>query len=1039
MTELAHGARWLILIGRRRRFCDAGGMRIRREAGCRPRWRAVAALWLAVWLSASGQGFQARNWQMAHGLSDNTVTALAQTTDGCLWVGTMKGLVRFDGSRFTRAEEAGGGEPPDFPVIGLLTDPRGNLWIASESGRITEFAGDQFRVRYRPLGTPPNQPPPPARLPVVETWRNPDAVFALDRAGGIWAMVRSGNVLRFQDTGDAAVVSFTALPPGRVRGLIGDDAGRVWLLKGTNLCVFEEGRWSDSGAAGIGAAGSLLCAAGERGVWVSETGADPARARLIQYQADDGWKVSELPIPTTPAHPPVSAMLQDHHGRMWLGKVWGGLYRQSGEADWERVRATGPLSKATVRCLFEDRRGSFWAGTAGQGLIQVLPEAISMVLLPPEAADVHVTTVCAGRDGALWLGTDKGLYRGGQRGSAPPSFVPELGGEGVHSVIEDRRTNLWVGMRGGIFLREGSGFRRVLRLPEAQGGILALYEDADGNTWAGGFRGILLRRSGRDPEAQFQRQASDPGLSICGFCEDERGRLWLASKRRGVGLWGLEDGRITPAAPLWGDLNLVARAVVRDTDSAIWIGTQGSGLWRWNNNRLQQLTTADGLPDDTIVGLALDDQDNLWMTSPSGIIGCSRRQLAEYTRGQSAPLLCLRLGLEEGMANRECTGSGQPVITRAPDGRFWVATMAGAAGFSPEVLSRMPPGTQARVQEVSADGVSLRAENQVFRVPAGVRRFEFRYAASEFLYPNALRFRYRLDGVDSGWVEAGAARAAAYGPLRPGEYQFRLMAGGAEGVWREAKLPVTLRVIPRFWETGWFQTLVIGALVSLVIGGVAWEGRRRARQRLRRLETQQAVEEARARIARDLHDDLGSAITEIVQLGDLATEQTLRSRLETMTGLVRRLSVKVDEIVWTMSSHNDTLPNLAGYISSHAQEFFSHSNIKCRLDVGKNLPALEVSSQTRHNVFLAVKEALNNVTKHSGAREARVRVHYEREILRVIIEDDGCGFAPVAVTRGAGLRNMRERLRAVNGQAEVISHPAGGTQVVFTLRLRPAR
>jgi ligand-binding sensor domain-containing protein/signal transduction histidine kinase len=1018
----------------------ARGDQPKRLTRARRRLCAVVAFWLVSWLTAAGQGFQVRSWHMANGLPDSTVTALAQTPDGYLWVGTAKGLARFDGTSFSRAETAGETALQDPSIVGLQTDHQGNLWIESESGLITQFAEGRFHTRYVPAGSPASRGTLPARLPVVQTWRTPDSVFALDNAGRVWAVTRTGSVLRFDDAGRPTVVPLKELPAGRVRGLANDEAGRVWLLKGTDVCVFEEGRWSGSGAVGIGVDGSLLCPAGERGFWTSEVSSSRARAQLVEYSSEEGWKVSWLPIPTTPAHPPVSAMLQDHHGRMWLAKVWGGLSVQLGEGEWTRVQETGPLSKGTVRCLLEDRQGSLWVGTVEQGLSQVLPLAVEMVLLPPEAADVHVTTVWAAQDGALWMGTDKGLYRGNQRGSSQARAVEGLGQESVYSVLEDARTNLWVGTRSGLFLREGSGFKRVLKLPETDGGVLALYKDRAGNTWAGGFHGLLLRRRGDAVGVAFESQGSESTVAICCFTENEQGQIWMASKRRGLGLWRLDGKQLTPASAPFSALDLIARSVVCDAEGALWVGTQGAGLFRWSNNRLQRYTTADGLPDDMIVGLATDDQGNLWMTSPSGIIGCSRRQLAEYTRGQNPPLLCLRLGLEEGLANRECTGSGQPLLARGPDGRLWAATMVGAAGFSPEVLGRMAPTAEVHVEGLSVDGVELRPEAPAFRATASARRFEFRYAAPEFVFPNALRFRYRLDGLDTHWVEAGSARLAAYGPLRPGEYQFRVMVGGADGVWREAKMPTALRVVPRFWQTGWFQVLVLATSLGAVMAGVMLQGRRQARRRLQRLEAQQAVEGVRRRISRDLHDELGSAITEIVQLGDLTLQpgsgpESLRSGLETMTGLVRQLGITVDEIVWTMSSRNDTLPNLAGYISSHAQEFFSHSSMSCRLDVDKNLPNTAVNSQTRHNLFLAVKEALNNVAKHSGAREVRVRVHQDQGVLHVSIEDNGRGFDLAAVGQGEGLKNMRERLQAVHGQAEFFTQTGGGTRVVFTLSL----
>ncbi len=1000
----------------------------------------AAALLLAGRLSAGAQDFQVRSWYMANGLPDHTVTSLAQTPDGYLWVGTPKGLARFDGDSFTRVETAGDTALKDSRIVGLMTDRQGDLWIASESGLIAQFAEGKFRARYMPEGAGPGGGTPAVRHAIVQGWRNLGSVFALDDAGAVWVLTITGEVVRFIGSGAPAAVPLGELPGGKVRGLANDGAGRVWLLKGTNACVSEDGRWTVSTGAAAPGFGGMLCPARDRGFWTAEVSSSQAFAKLVQYKEDEGWSVLSLPIPTTPAHPSVSAMLQDRQGRVWLAKVWGGVYVKNGESEWARVQATGPLAKGTTRCLFEDRQGSIWVGTVEQGLHQVLDSSVEMVMLPAEAADVHVTTVCAAKDGGLWMGTDKGLYHRAPGESSRVSAVEGLSGESVYAVLEDTRTNLWVGTRSGLFRQESSGFKRALSLPLSYGGIISLYEDRTGGIWAGGYHGSLLHLPAGTNAAAFEPIVGKPPLIICCIAEDDQGQIWAASWRRGSALWRVDGKKLVPADPQLVAIDQLVRSVLWDKNGELWIGTQGGGLFRWSNKVLQHYTTADGLPDDVILGLMADPQGNLWMTSQTGIVGCSRHQLAEYVRGQSPPLLCMHLGLDEGLANRECTGAGQPVISRGPNRRFWVATMVGAAAFSPEILPRVTPTAEVRLETLSLDGLALQPAARGFRAPASTRRFEFRYSVPEFLFPKTLRFRYRLDGLDRNWVEAGSGRLASYSQLPPGEYHFRVMAGGADGLWREAKVPVTLVVVPRFWQTGWFRTLGVVTMALALVGGAALNERRKSRRRLQRLEAQQAVEQVRRRIARDLHDELGSAITEIVQLGDLTLQpepqpETLRSSVETMTGLVRQLGITVDEIVWTMSSRNDTLPNLAGYISSHAQAFFHHSGISCRLDVTKNLPSVGVNSQTRHNLFLAAKEALNNVAKHSGADEVMVRVHYGDGVLRVSIEDNGRGFDTAAVHEGEGLTNMRERLEAVKGKAEFFGPAGRGAKIVFTLAL----
>ena len=266
---------------------------------------------------------------------------------------------------------------------------------------------------------------------------------------------------------------------------------------------------------------------------------------------------------------------------------------------------------------------------------------------------------------------------------------------------------------------------------------------------------------------------------------------------------------------------------------------------------MKHYTMADGLPDDSIISLTEDGQGNLWISSDNGIFGCSRRSLAEYEHGKSPPLLCWRLGPADGLANRGCSGGGQPVASRAPDGRIWVANMAGAASFDPSAVTRGHTAPNLCIEAVTADGVEMAPSATGFQAPTGVRRFEFRYTAPDLAAAHSLRFRYKLEGLDRDWVDAGTARSAPYSKLPPGDYRFRVMVGGSDGQWHESGRPIALRVVPRFYELRWVQVLAGAVLISAIGAGIAWNQRRKLKLRLERLEMQHAVEKERARIARD--------------------------------------------------------------------------------------------------------------------------------------------------------------------------------------------
>jgi signal transduction histidine kinase len=425
--------------------------------------------------------------------------------------------------------------------------------------------------------------------------------------------------------------------------------------------------------------------------------------------------------------------------------------------------------------------------------------------------------------------------------------------------------------------------------------------------------------------------------------------------------------------------------------------------------------------------------------------------LTNYARLKDPPLLARHLTGEGELADLACLGSGQPSATRSADGRFWFPTTRGVVSFDPATLPREHPPLTVLLEEVWVDGVAhfeisnLKSQISALRVPSAARRLEFRYTSPEMVSPERLRFRHRLAGLEKEWVDAGSQRVAHYGHLPPGRYQFQVMAG-MQDAWQLANRPFSIEVVPRLWERAGFQ--LAGVLTGLVLVGLAVRTleRGRARRRLARLETQQAMERERARIAQDLHDDLGTGLTEIMLLGELAAREETpaaerRRQVAAITEKSRQLAVAMDETVWTVNPKNDWLPNLASYLADFAREFFGSTPIRCRMDLADNLPRVALSAAQRHNLFLATKEALNNVARHSGASEVWLRLRLEAGQLELVVEDNGRGFevsklkAQIPDGGGNGLPNMGARLEALGGRAEIESQPGRGTTVRFVARL----
>ncbi|HZQ48128.1 MAG TPA: triple tyrosine motif-containing protein, partial [Verrucomicrobiae bacterium] len=324
----------------------------------------------------------------------------------------------------------------------------------------------------------------------------------------------------------------------------------------------------------------------------------------------------------------------------------------------------------------------------------------------------------------------------------------------------------------------------------------------------------------------------------------------------------------------------------------------------------------------------------------------------------------------------------------------------------------------------------------------GRGELEFHYTALSLSAPEKNRFAYKLEGFDHEWIDAGLRRTAYYQNIYPGHYRFRVIACNNDGVWSEAGASLALVLLPHFWQTWWFLSLCVLAGVGIVGGTVRYISGKKLRQKLALLELQHSLEKDRARIARDIHDDLGATLTQITLLSELTQRESSQPRQVTLhaaqiSQTARELVQAMDEIVWAINPRNDNLPRMAGYIFQYAEKLFSGTPLRCRFDSPDDLPEQSLSAETRHHLFLTAKEALNNVARHAGATEVWLRLKVGGSELQICIEDNGKGFAAGSTRQfGNGLDNMKKRMDEIGGVFELTSVPGGGTSIRLRFPLK---
>jgi signal transduction histidine kinase len=324
-------------------------------------------------------------------------------------------------------------------------------------------------------------------------------------------------------------------------------------------------------------------------------------------------------------------------------------------------------------------------------------------------------------------------------------------------------------------------------------------------------------------------------------------------------------------------------------------------------------------------------------------------------------------------------------------------------------------------------------------VGPGKHFLQFRFTGLSLSVPERVRFRWKLEGVDRDWQDIGNQRVIGCGPLEPGRYRLRVRACNSDGVWNDKGATVAFTVLPHFWETWWFKVVAVIVSIAVIILAL----RRRYRLSMERLRRENEVEQERSRIARDLHDDLGTSLTQIIMLSSLANrDQTppekARQLIEQVGGRSKEMVTALDEIVWAVNPKNDSLVALVRYLGHFAEEMLQPAGVRCRLDIPHGLPAHPLSAEVRHHLFLAFKEALNNCIRHSGATIVLLGVELKPDEVVISVEDDGRGFDPESGPHeedGNGLINIPSRMASIGGRAEIQSALGSGTTVRLTLPL----
>lgn len=749
-------------------------------------------------------------WQAKEGLPQGSVLAIVQTKDGYLWLGTLEGLVRFDGVQFS-AYDTRNSRIAHNQVHALIESRDGGLWIGTANG-LSRFRG----------GTIESFP-----LPDDVTSRKLQALHE-DDAGTLWIGTAGGGLVRFDGERFTSYTTLAGLPSNDVRALAMDDSGTLWIGTGHGLARMEHGIVLRSTHAGTSVVTVLYFEPGA--LWIGTDGEGVARLQ--------GQRRTVLTTANGLSSGRVASILRDAHGSLWIGTTRGGLNRLHA-GRFSAISTPEGLPNDSVVSLSEDREGTLWAGTNGGGLVRLKDAKFTTYGEAQGLSSPIVTSVFEDRDGVLWVGTIRGLsgFVGGHVGGAQTAHEP-LAGRMVSALHQMRDGSIWIGGDRGRLTRfhkdRVTAFTTRDGLPDST--LRAIVEDRHGVVWIGTDGGGLTRWA----DGRFSTLTVDDGLAsnnILSILEAADGTIWLGT--RGHGLLRYRGGRFERLTEADGLSGNTVMTLYEDGDGILWIGTHGGGLSRLKEGVFTAYTTRQGLFDDAIHQILEDDLGQLWMSTNKGIFNVSKQELAAVADGAQDHLSVQVYGTADGMKNREGNGLAQPAGFKTKSGRLMFSTMEGIVSVDPASLRKNTVPPLVSVESLIADRQPISLAGAVTLSP-GRGGLEFRYTALSLQASEKVAFKYRLEGFDADWIDAGPRRVAYYTNIPPGRYLFRVIASNNDGVWNEEGAGVAFVLEPAFYQTTWFFSLC----GLLLIGGGAGAYQLRTRSlRAREVELTQMVAE----------------------------------------------------------------------------------------------------------------------------------------------------------------------------------------------------
>ncbi len=973
-------------------------------------------------------------WTADNGLPQNSVYAIQQTRDGYLWLATVDGLVRFDGVNFTVFNRSNSPGITNNRFISLFEDINGDLWAGTEESGIIRLKNGRFTNYGAEQGLPSKY------------------VFLLtnNEAGDPTVIDLDYKTYRFNDDKfelyQPPLYSQNSVIKKKINPVI--CAAGISAIK---IRCFLRGGWlefENPENIPLNFVNTKAVEDKQGNLWIAFLNAGLYKyapdSKLTIYQQKDGLPGS--PIFLVPGAEKVRLLTKDIQGAIWLTDLE--------TMKSELVTRQPPKLFDGLAHAAEDSEGSIWIGTTRGGLFRMRKQIITASSKAEGLADNNVYPIYQDKKGIIWVGTTNGLFRY-ENGSfelvkGTERFYVEAIGETPDNRLLFNSSDTRI---AGVFVLEGNQVKRFAVITEF--GTTAFYTDQENSLWMGGNYGLIRVKD--SIKTKFDEKDGLAGNDVKIIIGDGAGGMWIGSYG---GLTHYKNGKFEKWTQTEGLPARTIRSLYLDSENVLWIGSYDSGLVRFKDEKFTHYTSQIGLFNDGSFQILEDEQRSFWISSNRGIYRVKKDELNEFAEGKRSSISSVAYGKSDGMLNAECNGGRSPAGIKASDGRLWFPTQDGVAVIDPQNVKGNPKPPPVIIEDVKIDGKFVSTESIKSEIPnsepqiqivPGQFNFEIKYTALSFINSENLRFKYKLEGLDPDWIDAGTRRTAYFAHIPAGEYTFKVIAANSDGVWNETGTSIKINILPPFYRTWWFAILSFLIVTTTVYFLYKRRITQIERQRLaqqnfsRQLIASQEAE--RKRIAAELHDSLGQRLVVIKNLAVMflsAKKPKETDKIEEISAEASNAINEVKAISYNLRPYQLGRIGLTKALEAIIRSAQTASEIEWTSEID-NLDDY-FPKDAEISFYRIVQECVNNIIKHSKATAAKVEISRNENVINLTIEDNGSGFEmddnpnnPKSkiqnpTSGGFGLIGITERAELLGGKIEIRTAPGQGTIVKIIVK-----